>query len=874
MDENPPKVGPARTAAFLRAMANGFPLAFYVADERSGQVLYANRRFFDLWGLDALEQSLHRDDLADSRVRDAIRLLLKDGSTCLKSASPPSHDDPSAMEEKLPLSDGRTIRHISTPICDGDDIHRGRLHSFEDITDRKCEADVLQQSRGRYESLIQSIEGMVCEADPDTFQMTFMSRHCERVLGYPVDQWTAVPGFWESRIHPEDRDRAVASCLLAVRERRPNDFGYRLIGADGQIVWVRDLVTVEVDGDRCIRLRGIMVEQQLLDSQAFTLSVIENIPDMVFVKDARDLRFLRLNKAGERLLGYTKEEVIGKNDYDLFPRDEADFRTAMDRATLQSGRLADIFEERIRTKLHGERLLHTKRLPIMNSAGEPQYLLGISEDVTEYRQAREALRESEERFRSFMDHTPALAWLKDEQGRYVYANRKWQEQLGFSRDEWRHLTDEMIHCPDIARQCRDGDKAVLASGKSYEGIEFSTDATGTPRCWWVWKFPFQGGKGTRYVGGIAIDVTERTQAERSLQESEQRYHALYEDNPTMYFTLAIDGTVLSVNRYGAGQLGYAPHELTGRSVLQVFHREDHAQVLEQLAACQKNVTKTITWELRKVRKDGTGLWVRECARAVPDPKGDLVVLVVCEDITERKLAEKALLKAQARMQAIQEERERLAHDLHDNIIQRLYAIGMTLEEGRYRINEGIRALSLTALLARTIDELNLVIEDVRNFIGGKDPLHLVNASTVAAQFRKLGRKASRGPAIAVHIEEGDTKQMSSLEAKNLYLIAREAVSNILRHSRATNGSVQLRTEHDSHVLIIQDDGIGFDPARAAAGRLGLKTMRARAKKIGARFKLRTHERKGTVITVKLPKGSTQDEQNGRSHDSRPSRRRS
>ena len=180
-------------------------------------------------------------------------------------------------------------------------------------------------------------------------------------------------------------------------------------------------------------------------------------------------------------------------------------------------------------------------------------------------------------------------------------------------------------------------------------------------------------------------MTERTLAEQSLQESEQRYHALYEDNPSMYFTLAVDGTVLSVNRYGASQLGYAPYELMGRSVLAVFHREDHGQVLEQLTACQKNVTKTISWELRKIRKDGTGLWVRECARAVPDPKGNLVVLVVCEDITERKLAEKALLRAQARMQAIQAERERLAHDLHDNIIQRLYAIGMGLEEGRYRI---------------------------------------------------------------------------------------------------------------------------------------------------------------------------------------------
>ncbi|HEX2056396.1 MAG TPA: PAS domain S-box protein [Nitrospiraceae bacterium] len=617
-----------------------------------------------------------------------------------------------------------------------------------------------------------------------------------------------------------------------------------------------------------------LAEQQLLDSQAFMLSVIDNIPNMIYVKDAQELRFLRLNKAGERLLGYTQEEVIGKCDEDLFPHDEAKTRTAMDRHFLSSGRPVDVREERIRTKLHGERLLHTKRLAILNGAGEPQYLLGIAEDITEYRQAREALQESEERFESFMDHTPAIAWLKDEQGRYVYVNRRWREQFGFRGDEWRHLTEETVHSPDMARRCREGDAAVLASGKPYDGIEYSIDEAGTQHCWWVWKFPFQGGRGNRYVGGIAVDVTERTHAERSLQESEQRYHALYEDNPTMYFTLAIDGTVLSVNRYGAGQLGYEPHELMGHSVLNVFHREDHPLVLEQLAACRKNVTKTITWELRKVRKDGTCLWVRECARAVPDPKGNLVVLVVCEDITERKLAEKALSLAQCRMQAIQAERERLAHDLHDNIIQRLYAIGMGLEDGRYRLAEGVQAFPISALLARTIGELNLVIEDVRNFISGKDPLHLVNASTIATQFRKLARKATRGPAIAVQIDDGATDRMPSATLKNLYLIAKEGVSNILRHSRAAHGSVRLRLEGDVIVLSIQDDGVGFDPAGVVTGRFGLKTMRARAKKIGARFRLLVRGRRGTTILVELPKGSTQDEQNGRSRDSRPSRRRS
>lgn len=862
MDEQQAQEEPAWNAAMLRAMMDTSPLAFYAVDERSDAVLYANRRFFEVWGVKHLEEQVRRGALPNSRIVEEVLPLLKDKAGFLKVQALPPPDKQTLLEDEVPLVDGRTLRRLSARIRDLNAIPWGRLYTFEDITHRKRGDVALQRSRERYETLIQSIEGMLWEADPDTFQMTFMSRQCERILGYPVEQWTATPAFWQAHIHPDDREQTIASCAAAARERRPNDLEYRMIGADGRSVWIRDLVTVEAEGDRAIGLRGIMIditaqkqaEQQLLDSQAFILSVIDNIPDMVFVKDARELRFLRLNKAGERLLGYTSEEVIGKSDYDLFLHEEAERRTAMERDILRSGRLADILEERIRTKQHGERLLHTKKLPILNGAGQPQYLLGISEDITEYQRAREALQESEDRFKSFMDHTPALAWLKDEQGRYVYANRMWQEQLGFSRGEWRHLTDEAIHPPEFARQCREGDMAVLTSGKPYEGMEVSGESTGNPSYWWVMKFPFQDRQGTRYVGGIALDITERSKSEVSLQDSERRYHALYEDNPTMFFTLAIDGTVLSVNQYGAAQLGYAPHELIGRSVLDVFHRSDRAQVLEQLAACLTKVTKTITWELRKVRKDGTVLWVRECARAVPDPKGCLVVLVVCEDITERKLAEKALRRAQVRMQAIQAERERLAHDLHDNIIQRLYAIGMGLEETRYRIKEGAEKLSVSVLLARTIGEVNFVIEEVRNFIGGKDPLNLFNSSTIAAQFRKLARKAVRGPAITVRLEEGATEQVPILHAKQLYLIAREAVSNILRHSRAAKGSVCLRSEKNSLVMTIQDDGIGFAPAAAVAGRFGLKTMRARAKKIGARFRLRSRGRKGTVIMVELPKG--------------------
>jgi PAS domain S-box-containing protein len=177
-------------------------------------------------------------------------------------------------------------------------------------------------------------------------------------------------------------------------------------------------------------------EVQLRRSEDFLTSVLESLPQMVFVKDAADLRFVRFNKAGEELLGYSRKELLGKNDYDFFPKSQADFFTAKDRAVLVSGGLADIPEELIETRGKGQRLLHTKKIPICDKAGgEPRYLVGISEDITEQKRVQEALRVSEERFRSFFQDAPIMYFTLDESGTVLSVNQAGAEQLGYDIPE-------------------------------------------------------------------------------------------------------------------------------------------------------------------------------------------------------------------------------------------------------------------------------------------------------------------------------------------------------------------------------------------------------------------------------------------------------
>jgi len=126
------------------------------------------------------------------------------------------------------------------------------------------------------------------------------------------------------------------------------------------------------------------IEKELKDANAFLDAIIEHIPIVLFLKDAKSLRYVRLNRAGENLLGWPKETFIGKNDYDLWPRTQAEGYVEKDRETLK-GQMIDVAEESIQTHYQGVRILHTKKVPILDAAGQPMYLLGISEDITERR---------------------------------------------------------------------------------------------------------------------------------------------------------------------------------------------------------------------------------------------------------------------------------------------------------------------------------------------------------------------------------------------------------------------------------------------------------------------------------------------------------
>lgn len=364
------------------------------AEERLRQTQFAMDQAVDaIYGVDSQAKILYANEAASLMVgysrEELLGMTVHDLNPDFPASMWPGFWEETRRNKTMSLEtnhrakDGRLVPidvRVSFLAYEGREFHCAFVR---DITERKRAEEALGQVMHRYKDLIDSINGMVWEADASTTQFTFMSRQAEAILGYPVEQWLSSPTFWVDHIHPEDRNWVPQYCLEEARKHRAHTFEYRMLAADGRTVWIRDLVSVFVEKGRVIKLRGIMediterkrIEDFLRDSEERFRTFLDHAPNAMFMK-TNDGHYFFTNQCFERLCHSDREHIVGKTDAELFPGETADQFRANDRQVIETGKAIE-FEE-----TNG---LHTNivvKFPVRDRLGQIYATGGIVTDIT------------------------------------------------------------------------------------------------------------------------------------------------------------------------------------------------------------------------------------------------------------------------------------------------------------------------------------------------------------------------------------------------------------------------------------------------------------------------------------------------------------
>ncbi len=391
-------------------------------------------------------------------------------------------------------------------------------------------------------------------------------------------------------------------------------------------------------------------EARLRQSQERFLQVVEQMPVMLDAFDEHG-KIIFWNRECERVTGYATHEIVDHPDgLKLLYPDDAYRRYVLETIEQHAFQFRDL-EFELTCKDGSKRVIAwsnvSQRSPI---PGWHTWAIGV--DVTERRRAERALRESEGRFQTFMNHSPATAYVKDDQGRLIYANLAFERAFSLQQDSWQGKTDHDLWPAETADRIRENDARIFASGVA-EAVEETLPQHDGTHHWLVFKFPFRDAAGRRLLGGMGLDLTERKQADQTILASELKYRQLYENSLDGIVSTDINGVFLQCNEAYERMLGYAIDELRQLNYVELTPERWHAWESEIVRDRIIGRGYSGLYEKEYIRKDGTVFPVELTAHLIRNEAGEPTGMwAFVRDITERKRTEHALRESHALLQAL------------------------------------------------------------------------------------------------------------------------------------------------------------------------------------------------------------------------------
>ena len=599
------------------------------------------------------------------------------------------------------------------------------------------------------------------------------------------------------------------------------------------------------------------MRSSLMQSDARFKILLDTIPDLIWMKDVQGV-YLSCNPAFEEFFGKTESEIVGKTDYDFVSEEISNVFRSHDRAALDAGN-ARTNEEWVTFADDGRRvLLETIKIPVRTGDGNVAGILGVARDITRRHEAEEEAK----LFRNLVElsNDPIYALDPADNFRMVFINQAACRHFGASREEivhWRVADwDPVVKQADLAQieeKAKQGVATVfetrhrLASG-AVVPVEVSIN--------------YIEHQGKELSAGYIRDISERKRAEQALREAHQRLLDLTSNVPGLVFQyrLAPDGSFSYpfIGNTVEKMCGLSPEDIYANpAVLFSFVHPDDVKAFQVSIRASARTLQSRPHEFRANLPKYGLRWLLETSCPERQPDGSIVWHGFITDITKLKRTEVALNQSREQLRQLvahqdrirEDERKRVALDVHDELGQRLLAMKIELSMLPQIAGEPSIVAERVEALMQQIDS---TIKSVRAIINNLRPSVLDLGLFAALDW--LEKKFERSTGIVCELTGNeDELQLEEGLATTLFRVIQEGLTNVQQHANATHVRVDLQRVDGQLVITMADNGIGLTEASDdGKDKFGLVGIRERIGILGGKATIEDQEGGGTLLTISLP----------------------
>jgi diguanylate cyclase (GGDEF)-like protein/PAS domain S-box-containing protein len=497
-------------------------------------------------------------------------------------------------------------------------------------------------SEEQYRSLVASIPDAVWKVDREG-SLTFMSPQGENILGYSMAElYQQRASIWINSIHIDDRQRVKQALEALFDDGRPYDIEFRAQRKNGEWFWAHDRAVATHDKNGIRVATGLLsdiTERKKAEEGLLRLaSIVEFSEDAIIGKTTEGV-ITSWNRAAERMYGYTKTEVLGRNlSFLVIPERREEIRALIER--VRAGHSVECFETQRFTKEGSVLDVSLSVSPIKDASGQVTGASAIARDLTPRKRDAEQLRLQA----AALEVAANAIVITDYEGKIVWVNRAFTTMTGYNKEEVLGTDPRLLNSGEQSDSYYATLRSTISSGKVWKGELVNRRKDGTTYTEEMTITPVTQGLGSAtdtYFIAIKQDITERKRAEEELYRAHQMLQTILNTIPQRVFWKDRNCTYVGCNRAFATDAGLNnPAEIVGKSDFELAwsgtadrYRADDKRVMEQ------GLTK-LNFDETQSRTDGSLLWLRTSKLPLWDREGKVIgVIGTYEDITERKVAE-------------------------------------------------------------------------------------------------------------------------------------------------------------------------------------------------------------------------------------------